>query len=163
MNLRPDIKSTESGVKMNCFKSPLVGALGFTIFSNEEFEAAFRRIDKDGSGFITPDELEALLFETYGFEPLEEEIEILMKEFDINQDGKISLEEFITNLEKVKSKVGGTHPGEVDETGKKKPSLVEEINEKYKAPITYAQRVGFHLEDETEKEIMKMDTYPKNK
>ncbi len=86
-----------------------------------------------------------------------------MKEFDINQDGKISLEEFLANMEKVKSKVEGTHEEEKDETGAKKPSLTEEINEKYKTPMTFNQSVGFKVKDETEKDIMKMDTYPKNK
>jgi len=61
-------------------------------------------MDKDGSGFITPDEVEDLLFETYGFPPLEEEVEskhkifitclVFMKEFDLNQDGKVTWQEF---------------------------------------------------------------------
>ena len=41
-------------------------------------------MDKDGSGFITPDEVEELLFETYGFPPLDEEVTLFMKEFDLN-------------------------------------------------------------------------------
>ncbi len=44
------------------------------MFSEEEFKASFEKVDRDGSGFITADEVENLLFETYGFPPLEEEV-----------------------------------------------------------------------------------------
>ena len=48
--------------------------LGITTFSEEEFRRSFEKVDKDGSGFITANEVEDLLFETYGFPPLEEEV-----------------------------------------------------------------------------------------
>ena len=44
------------------------------MFSEEEFKGSFERIDKDKSGYITADEVEQLLFETYGFPPLEDEV-----------------------------------------------------------------------------------------
>lgn len=49
--------------------------IGINTFSEEEFKASFEKVDKDGSGFITADEVENLLFTTYGFPPLEEEVE----------------------------------------------------------------------------------------
>lgn len=45
----------------NTFQSNLVSALGITVFSDEEFEEAFKKMDKDGSGGITEDEVEDLL------------------------------------------------------------------------------------------------------
>ena len=36
----------------NNFQAGLVSALGLTVFSDEEFEAAFQKMDKDGSGTI---------------------------------------------------------------------------------------------------------------
>jgi len=42
----------------NTFQANLVNALGINVFSDAEFEATFRRIDKDSSGSITPDEVE---------------------------------------------------------------------------------------------------------
>ena len=48
------------------------------MFSDEEFEKAFLRVDRDGSGAITPDEVEELLYETYGFPPLEQEVGMFM-------------------------------------------------------------------------------------
>ena len=68
----------------NSFQSSLVNALGINVFSEEEFEKAFHRVDRDGSGAITPDEVEELLYETYGFPPLEQEVAMFMEEFDLN-------------------------------------------------------------------------------
>ena len=89
------------GVK-NSFKSGLINALGFSVFSEEEYAAAFHKLDKDGSGYITPDEVEELLYQTYGFPPMEEEVDLFMREFDLNQDGKVSWDEFIKSMERVK-------------------------------------------------------------
>ena len=41
----------------NNFKTSLVNAIGLTMFSEEEYKAAFARIDTDKSGFITADEV----------------------------------------------------------------------------------------------------------
>ena len=68
----------------NTFQSNLVSALGINVYSDEEFEAAFIKMDKDGSGAITPDEVEDLLHSTYGFPPLENEVDMFMEKFDLN-------------------------------------------------------------------------------
>ena len=89
----------------NGFQAGLVNALGINVFSDEEFESTFHRVDRDGSGAITPDEVEALLTETYGFPPLEEEIKMFMTEFDLNQDGKVTIEEFKSALTRMRQKM----------------------------------------------------------
>lgn len=89
----------------NSFQSGLVNALGINIFSVEEFQAAFSRLDKDRSGFIEANEVEDLLHDTYGFPPLEEEVTMFMTQFDLNKDGKISWDEFKFVLEKIKSEL----------------------------------------------------------
>ena len=86
----------------NNFQTSLVSALGINVFSEEEFLQAFAKVDKDNSGFITPDEVEDLLQTTYGFPPLEEEVELFMQEFDLNADGKVSQEEFVATLGRMK-------------------------------------------------------------
>ena len=161
---------TQMGVQ-NSFKSSLVNALGFSVFSIEEYKAAFQKLDKDGSGFITPDEAEDLLFETYGFPPMEEEVELFMKEFDTNEDGKVSWEEFVSSMERIKEKVnkkadeGKEYTSQeeflLDRTKHKR--MRGELQDKYKAPMTFNQSVGFNVNDEKAKEIMKMDTYPNRK
>ena len=68
------------------------------IYSDEEFIAAFKKVDRDGSGYITPNEVEELLYETYGYPALEEEIKMFMDAFDENHDGRVSQEEFVNVL-----------------------------------------------------------------
>ena len=68
------------------------------IYSDEEFLQAFKKVDKDCSGYITPNEVEELLYETYGYPALEEEIKLFMDAFDENHDGKVSEEEFCNVL-----------------------------------------------------------------
>ncbi len=63
----------------NNFQSGLVSALGINIFSEEDFEVTFKRIDKNGNGSIDPSEVEDLLHDTYGFPPLEDEVTMFMK------------------------------------------------------------------------------------
>jgi len=41
----------------NSFKTSLVNAIGITMFKDEEYKAAFEKIDTDKSGFITMDEV----------------------------------------------------------------------------------------------------------
>merc|ERR1712086_837113 len=87
----------------NIFKSSLVNALGINVYTDEEFEEAFKRVDKDNSGFITSNEVEELLYETFGYPALEEEIKMFMEGFDTNNDGKVSLEEFKATLTKMRA------------------------------------------------------------
>ena len=77
--------------------------LGINVYTDEEFEEAFKRVDKDNSGFITSNEVEELLYETFGYPALEEEIKMFMEEFDTNNDGKVSLEEFKATLTKMRA------------------------------------------------------------
>ena len=62
-------------------------------------------MDKDKSGAITPDEVEDLLYETYGFPPLEDEVAMFMEEFDLNDDGKVTKDEFMTTLGRMRAKM----------------------------------------------------------
>ena len=86
----------------NIFKTSLINALGLTVYTDEEYEEAFKRVDKDGSGAITKDEVEELLFETYGYPALEEEVAMFMEDFDANADGKVTLEELKTALNRMR-------------------------------------------------------------
>ena len=161
---------TQMGVQ-NSFKSGLVNALGFSVFNEEEYKQGFDKVDRDASGFITPDEVEDMLFETYGFPPMEEEVDMFMKEFDTNQDGKVSWDEFLNSMNRIKAKMDFKAEGAkeyssheqmiLDRTKHKRMNI--EVNDKYKGPMTFNQSVGFQAQDPKQKEIMLMDTYPKNK
>ena len=161
---------TQMGVQ-NSFKTGLVNALGFSVFDENEFRAGFEKVDKDGSGYITPDEVEEMLFQTYGFPPMEEEVDMFMKEFDLNQDGKVSWEEFLSSMNRIKGKLNkkaedakeySSHEKMMFDRTKHKRMDIE-VQDKYKGPMTFNQSVGFLNSDAKQKEIMEMDTYPKNK
>jgi Ca2+-binding EF-hand superfamily protein len=136
----------------NQFKSALVSALGINVFSEEEFKASFKRVDKDQSGYITADEVENFLFETYGFPPLEDEVSMFMKEFDNNQDGKVSWDEFSAALGRIKERVNQKATGakeyksfnKLRDDRYKHKRMDGEIQDKYKQPITFNQSIGFH-------------------
>ena len=66
----------------NIFKSSLVNALGINVYTDEEFESAFNRVDREKKGLITSADVEELLYETYGYPALEEEIKIFIDDFD---------------------------------------------------------------------------------
>ena len=140
----------------NTFQANLCNALGINVFSDEEFESTFRRVDRDGSGAITPDEVEDLLTETYGFPPLEEEVKMFMTEFDLNQDGKVTLEEFKSALTRMREKMNAkaaegreyTSAQQMREDRFKHKRMQGEVTGKYKLPMTSAQRTGFYHADE---------------
>ena len=155
----------------NTFSANLVNALGLNVFSDEEFESTFRRVDKDGSGTITPDEVEDLLTETYGFPPLEEEVKMFMEEFDLNQDGRVTMEEFKCALTRMREKMNKkaeagreyTSALQMREDRFKHKRVQGEVTAKYKLPMTSAQRNGFYNNDEQQRDIAKMTTYPVRK
>ena len=75
------------------------------MYTDQEFEEAFKRVDRDNSGFITSNEVEELLYETYGYPAIEEEIKMFMDDFDQNCDGKVSLDEFCSTLKRLKTQL----------------------------------------------------------
>lgn len=155
----------------NTFQANLVNALGINVFSDEEFESTFRRVDKDNSGTITPDEVEELLTETYGFPPLEEEVKMFMDEFDLNNDGRVTMEEFKSALTRMRQKMDekaqqGREYGsnlQMREDRFKHKRMNGDVTGKYKLPMTSAQRNGFYNNDEQQQDIAKMTTYPVRK
>ena len=137
----------------NTFQSNLVSALGLNVYSDEEFEDAFIKMDKDGSGCITPDEVEDLLHATYGFPPLENEVEMFMEKFDLNNDGKVTLDEFKKALvtireemkEKSKNATEYTSAQKMKDERFKHKRVNNNVNDKYKLPMTSAQTNGFFV------------------
>lgn len=61
----------------------------------EDFRRAFEVFDTDGSGAISAGELKALLQRPGGGAPLtDDEVAIIIQEFDVNGDGELQYEEF---------------------------------------------------------------------
>jgi len=59
------------------------------------YQEAFSLWDKDGSGSIDKDELSAV-FKACGQNPSDKELDILMKQVDLNGNGAVDFEEFLT-------------------------------------------------------------------
>ena len=66
----------------NIFKSSLINALGINVYTDDEFEAAFKRVDRGNADVLTSQDVEELLYETYGYPALEEEIKMFIEDFD---------------------------------------------------------------------------------
>lgn len=72
--------------------------------SRSTIEKLFREYDTDNSGFIDVAQVRSYLESTYkdlGLEVSNADVEDFIKNFDTSKDGKISLEEFVTNFESV--------------------------------------------------------------
>ena len=61
----------------------------------KEYQDAFEMFDKDKDGAITARELGNMM-RSIGQNPTDEEVNAMIKEVDLNSDGKIELDEFIT-------------------------------------------------------------------
>ena len=62
--------------------------------NREGLEAAFKKYDSDGNGFLTVDEFQAVMSKT-GRQMSRSEVKSMLQSLDSNKDGKISFEEFI--------------------------------------------------------------------
>ena len=62
--------------------------------TEDEFAEAFKVIDKDGDGLISPDELHHVLI-NLGENLTAEEIDEMIREADVDGDGHINYDEFV--------------------------------------------------------------------
>ena len=166
----------------NIFQSSLVNALGkfhffsitflgINVYTDQEFEEAFKRVDRDNSGFITSNEVEELLYETYGYPALEDEIKMFMDEFDANKDGKVSMEEFKAALGRMRAQLDTKKDVGKEYTSYNKMTadrfkhsrMGNELEHKYKVPLTFNQSIGFKVEDPRNKDLIKCERHPINK
>ncbi|XP_042567404.1 calcium-binding protein 8 [Cyprinus carpio] len=67
------------------------------LFLFAEIREAFRVLDRDGNGFISKQEL-GMAMRSLGYMPSEVELAIIMQRLDINGDGQVDFDEFMTIL-----------------------------------------------------------------
>lgn len=95
----------------------------------EEYRAAFRRFDTDGSGYLERDEIEAMLADVYDGQPPAFEITTFLEFFDANNDGRVSWEEFEQGFGVV-TKMGDSSPlGRAVSNGLSLPGSVDDEEE----------------------------------
>ncbi|CAI5482683.1 unnamed protein product [Closterium sp. Yama58-4] len=78
---------------------------GLTDLQKKELTDAFRRIDKDGDGVITADELASAL-NLLGVSASEDVVSSMMREGDFDGNGSVNLEEFLA-LNAMAERLGG--------------------------------------------------------
>ena len=66
-------------------------------YSRQAIEAAFRRADRDGSGYLSPSEL-AEVFDDLGVRLSNERFAEVLRRFDHDDDGAVRPEEFLRAL-----------------------------------------------------------------
>lgn len=74
------------------FKNVMGGSF-FKKYSRQELQAAFKKFDADGNGYITSNELNDIL-SRMGRHLSRNEIDAMVKSLDSSGDGRISFDEF---------------------------------------------------------------------
>ncbi|ONM20621.1 Calcium dependent protein kinase 13, partial [Zea mays] len=66
--------------------------------NDEHLQRAFLFFDKDGNGFIEPEELREALVDDGATDSMEKVVDDILQEVDTDKDGKISYEEFVAMM-----------------------------------------------------------------
>jgi len=69
------------------------------LLTNEKLQSAFKMFDKDGSGFISSEEIKEIL--SFGKSVSDHAVNEIVKQVDANGDGQISFEEFSAMMKKL--------------------------------------------------------------
>uniref|UniRef100_A0A8B9FB43 EF-hand domain-containing protein n=1 Tax=Amazona collaria TaxID=241587 RepID=A0A8B9FB43_9PSIT len=75
----------------------VVGAAGPIPAPSAEIREAFKVFDRDGNGFISKQELGTAM-RSLGYMPNEVELEVIIQRLDMDGDGQVDFEEFVTLL-----------------------------------------------------------------
>uniref|UniRef100_A0A672N9U1 Calcium binding protein 7 n=1 Tax=Sinocyclocheilus grahami TaxID=75366 RepID=A0A672N9U1_SINGR len=67
------------------------------LLSSSEIREAFKVFDRDGNGFISKQEL-GMAMRSLGYMPNEVELEVIIQRLDMDGDGQVDFEEFVTLL-----------------------------------------------------------------
>ena len=97
-----DVSDQKGGIESNDFLSfwqKLKAHETEDGFDNEqEIMEAFQKYDTDGDGWITKDEMRAVISKMTFVENKEKEVEKCLKDLDADGDGRISYSEFLIKL-----------------------------------------------------------------
>jgi len=141
----------------NPWTANLLSALGIMHFSDEDFQETFDQLDVDRTGLLPKARVFEFLKATYGFEPMPEEMGLFVKEFRLGDDdgGDIAWEDFQVGLGVIRELLGGVAKNATeyssfsdlrDEWYKHTRNRKDPMD-KFKAPMTTSQMVGWHEEE----------------
>ena len=93
---------------------------------------------------------------------------MFMDQFDANQDNKVSLQEFKAALTSMRAQLGTKNSvgceyssyNKLTDDRFKHSRMKQNLDEKYKVPLTFNQSIGFKVEDARNKDLVKMERFP---
>mmetsp|Transcript_36568 Transcript_36568/g.80089 ORF Transcript_36568/g.80089 Transcript_36568/m.80089 type:complete len:178 (-) Transcript_36568:108-641(-) len=137
------------------FKSNLLSALGVMHFSNEEIKETFDELIGNG-GVIENDRVFELLKTAYGFEPMPEEMGLFVNTLRLHEEGgSLTWEQLRDGMDRIRETLEGVsknateHSSYADlhEDRVKHKRYSKDPMDRYKAPMTESQSVGWHEEE----------------
>merc|ERR1712193_69957 len=123
--------------------------------SDEEFMDGFKLLDQNEAGTIEKAEIFELLTAVYGFEPMPEEVDLFVNQFKLGEESSLTWEEVHKGIDEMRSKLSAlTENAKLYKSGEElradrfKHTRVKHgpLN-KFKAPMTSGQDVGWHEEE----------------
>merc|ERR1719436_1990402 len=123
-------------------------------FSNEELHETFRTL-AGPDGALDKARVFELLKKAYGFEPMPEEMGLFVTTLKLEEEGEVDWAELEVAFDHMREMLKGVakNAAEHTSTGDYKDDLVKHRRlqkdpmDKYKAPMTEAQSVGWHEEE----------------
>eukprot|EP00746_Dinoflagellata_sp_MGD_P160384 gnl/MRDRNA2_/MRDRNA2_87112_c0_seq1.p1 gnl/MRDRNA2_/MRDRNA2_87112_c0~~gnl/MRDRNA2_/MRDRNA2_87112_c0_seq1.p1 ORF type:complete len:219 (+),score=50.81 gnl/MRDRNA2_/MRDRNA2_87112_c0_seq1:96-659(+) len=139
----------------NPFTVNLLSALGVMHFSDEEFKDGFELLDQEKSGQIDKNAVFQLLTAVYGFEPMPEEVDLFVNQFQLGEEGFLTWEEFHQGITEMREKLSGvTENAKQYTTGSdlradrfRHRRVAHGPMEKFKTAMTSGQDIGWHEEE----------------
>lgn len=138
----------------NPWTANLLSALGVMHFTNEEIKETFDQFTR-GSGDLDKVKVFEFLTTAYGFEPMPEEMGLFVSEFNLGDDGSLQWSEFAAGIDHIRETLqqvskNATEYSSVqdlkDDMVKHRRQMKDPMD-KFKAPMTEAQSVGWHEEE----------------
>eukprot|EP00928_Gymnodinium_smaydae_P067773 TRINITY_DN5076_c2_g1_i1.p2 TRINITY_DN5076_c2_g1~~TRINITY_DN5076_c2_g1_i1.p2 ORF type:complete len:200 (-),score=59.87 TRINITY_DN5076_c2_g1_i1:165-695(-) len=136
------------------FKTNLLSALGIMHFTNDEIKDTYKEVVGEGNP-IDKAQIFNLLKKAYGFEPMPEEMGIFVNQFAIDEPGELTWDELVEGMNQIRETLDGvsknaaefTSYGDMRDERFKHTRMRKDPMDKYKAPMTDSQTIGWHEEE----------------
>merc|ERR1719453_1285997 len=119
-------------------------------FSDEEFKEAFEILDSEKSGHIAKNAVFQLLTAVYGFEPMPEEVDLFVNQFQLGEEGTLTWEELHKGIAEMRAKLSGVSENatqyrdgsDLRSDRFRHRRVTHGPMEKFKTPMTSGQDIG---------------------
>mmetsp|Transcript_83766 Transcript_83766/g.147836 ORF Transcript_83766/g.147836 Transcript_83766/m.147836 type:complete len:176 (-) Transcript_83766:61-588(-) len=137
----------------NHFTANLLSALGIMHFSDDEIKETFDGLT--GGEPIEKSRIFELLKTAYGFEPMPEEMGLFVTTLKLHEDGVVTWKELVEGMADIRTMLAGVGKNAVEYSSGsdlrcdrfKHTRMKKDPMDKYKAPMSESQKVGWHEEE----------------